>query len=394
MDRHPSEPRAGWQAIIEEQGLIYWPTILEDGSEISYWNEENFYSFTVNEVYEMEAATRVLLEMLVEAGDAIIEQNLFSKMGIPGWTVPRIKETWESEPPMLYGRFDFAYGKDGLKLLEYNADTPTCLLETAIQWHWVQDVFGPSGDQWNSVHESLVARWKEMAQANRLPGERLHMVHTVSEQSGEDFTTTGYLAATANQAGLQVELMPVEQIGFEEDFGFVDLEGRPMRTVFKLYPWEWMAHENFCTPAMERMGDGQGETIWIEPIWKMLWSNKGILPVLWDLFPGHPNLLPAYFDGEEPDDLENYVRKPLLAREGANATAVLDGEVVAEGPDQDYGEEGFVLQAYSDLGEYDGWRPVIGVWTVDMEPVGCGIREQTGLITNNTSRFTPHIIST
>src|SRR3954447_12228091 len=91
MDRHPSEPRAGWQAVIEEQGLIYWPTVLEDGSEISYWNEESYYSFTVDEVYEMEAATKVLLEMLVEAGDAIIERNLFSKMGIPGWTVPRIR---------------------------------------------------------------------------------------------------------------------------------------------------------------------------------------------------------------------------------------------------------------------------------------------------------------
>jgi glutathionylspermidine synthase len=176
-------------------------------------------------------------------------------MGIPGWTVPRIKETWISEPPTLYGRFDFAYGEDGFKLLEYNADTPTALLETAIQWHWVQDVFGSGGDQWNSVHEALVGRWKEMADASRLPGDRLHMVHTVSERSGEDFTTVGYLTETAHQAGLEVELLPAEQIGYHEDLGFVDLEGRPLRTVFKLYPWEWIAHEEFCMPALERMGD-------------------------------------------------------------------------------------------------------------------------------------------
>ena len=393
MERHSSQPRSGWQATIEEQGLIYWPTILDDGTEISYWNEESFYSLTAEEVYEMEAAAKLLMEMLVEAGDAVIERNLFSKMGIPGWAVPRIKETWESEPPMLYGRFDFAYGPDGFKLLEYNADTPTALLETAIQWHWVQDVFGAGGDQWNSVHERLVARWKEMAGAGRLPGDRLHMLHTVAEQSGEDFTTVGYLTETAHQAGLTVELLPVEQVGYDDETGFVDLEGRPMRTAFKLYPWEWMVHEEFSHAAMDRMGDGPGQTLWIEPIWKMMWSNKGILPVLWDLYPNHPNLLPSYFDGEQPGDMANFVRKPLLAREGANATAVIDGALAEEGPDQDYGEEGYVIQQYTDLGEYDGWRPVLGIWTVDMEPVGCGIREQTGLITNNTSRFTPHIIA-
>jgi glutathionylspermidine synthase len=393
VERQSSEPRPGWQTTIEEQGLIYWPTILPDGSEISYWNEESYYSFTTSEIYEMEAAVRLLMEMLVEAGDAIIERNLFAKMGIPGWAVPRIKETWITEPPMLYGRFDFAYGPEGFKLLEYNADTPTALLETAVQWHWVQDVFGPSGDQWNSVHEALIARWKELADGDRLPGDRLYMCHTIAEQSGEDFTTVGYLTQTASEAGLEVELMSMEQIGFDEDVGFVDMEGRPMRTVFKLYPWEWMVHEDFAHPAMEKMGAGEGQTIWIEPIWKMLWSNKGILPVLWDLYPDHPNLLPAYFDGEQPEGMKDFVRKPLLAREGANAVAVIDGDVAEEGPDQDYGEEGFVVQKYTDLGEYEGWRPVLGVWTVDMEPVGCGIREQAGLITNNTSRFTPHVIA-
>ena len=127
MHRIEVEPRQGWPAIIEEQGLIYWKTDLPDGSTMPYWHESNAYVLSSDEVYEMEAAARILLEMLVEAGDYIIESNLFSQLGIPGWAVPRIKETWESEPPMIYGRFDFAYGHDGLKLLEYNADTPTSL---------------------------------------------------------------------------------------------------------------------------------------------------------------------------------------------------------------------------------------------------------------------------
>ncbi len=396
MDRHDSEPRQGWPAIIEEQGLIYWKTPLPDGEEIAYWHEGAHYSLTSDEVYDIEAVARLMLEMLVEAGDYIIEENLFAQLGIPGWAVPRIKETWESEPPMLYGRFDFAYGHDGVpKLLEYNADTPTGLLETAaVQWHWAKDVFGEGVDQWNLLHEMLVGRWRELAQNGRLPGERLHLLHTSAEQSGEDFMTIGYLAETARAANLMSELVAIESLGHVEGEGFVDLAGQPVRTAFKLYPWEWMVREDFGTQALEHMGDGPGQTVWIEPIWKMLWSNKGILPVLHRLFPENPHVLPAYFDGEQPDSLTSFVRKPLLAREGANATAVIDGKVVEEGPDQDYGEEGFVVQEYTDLGDYGGGaRPVLGVWTVDVEPAGLGIRESDGLLTTNTSRFVPHVIS-
>jgi glutathionylspermidine synthase len=356
VDRHDAEPREGWPAIIEEQGLIYWKTPLPDGEEISYWHEGAHYSLTSSEVYDIEAVARLMLEMLVEAGDYIIEENLFSKMGIPGWAVPRIKETWESEPPMVYGRFDFAYGHDGVpKLLEYNADTPTGLLESAaVQWHWAKDVFGEGVDQWNMLHEMLVDRWRELAQAGRLPGDRLHLLHTSAEQSGEDFMTIGYMTETARAANLMCELMAIESLGFIEGEGFVDLSGNAVRTAFKLYPWEWMMGEEFAETALARMGDQPGQTLWIEPIWKMLWSNKGILPVLHRLFPENPQ----------------------------------------RGPDQDYGEEGFVVQEYTDLGDYGGGaRPVLGVWTVDVEPAGLGIRESDGLLTTNTSRFVPHVIA-
>jgi glutathionylspermidine synthase len=105
-------------------------------------------------------------------------------------------------------------------------------------------------------------------------------------------------------------------------------------------------------------------------------------------------VLPAWFEGEQPEGLDTFVRKPLLAREGANASVVIDGDLVEEGPHQGYGEEGFVLQAYTDLGDYGGGaRPVLGIWTVDVEPAGLGIRESDGLLTTNTSRFVPHVIA-
>src|SRR5688572_11154656 len=233
---------------------------MPDGSVMSYWDETHHYSVTGAEVYEMEAAARVMVEQLIEAGDYVIENDLFAKLGIPGWAVQRIKETWDAEPPMLYGRFDFALVGDHLKLLEYNADTPTCLLETAVQWHWMRDVYGEGGDQWNRVHEALIERWEELRTEHRLPDAHVHFLHTNSERSGEDFMTVGYLVETARQAGLKATVLPIEELGLLDPEGFIDLEGIPIRTAFKLYPWEWMVHEDFARPALERMGDEPGLT--------------------------------------------------------------------------------------------------------------------------------------
>jgi len=126
----------------------------------------------------------------------------------------------------------------------------------------------------------------------------------------------------------------------------------------------------------------------IEPPWKMLLSNKGLLPVLWELFPNHPNLLPCH---ETPEPLNgDYVKKPKLGREGGNVSMIERGAVV-EAQGGDYGEEGFVFQALAPQDEFDGQHPVFGVWIVEHEAAGLGIREDSRRITGNLSRFVPHL---
>ena len=79
-------------------------------------------------------------------------------------------------------------------------------------------------------------------------------------------------------------------------------------------------------------------TQFVEPPWKAILSNKGILPLLWAMFPGHPNLLPAYFedDAKAAELGASYVRKPLYSREGANIDLVVGGNAV----DRDAGPYG------------------------------------------------------
>ena len=102
----------------------------------------------------------------------------------------------------------------------------------------------------------------------------------------EDEMTVTYLLDTATQAGLSASMFPIDDIGWD-GANFVGPDERPLSSVFKLYPWEWMVREEFGAHL------GASSTIWVEPAWKMLLSNKGLLPVLWKLFPHHPNLLEA-----------------------------------------------------------------------------------------------------
>lgn len=289
--------------------------------------------------------------------------------------MPAILHSWDRDDFSLYGRFDLSFdGESPPKLLEYNADTPTALVEAAVaQWYWLEEThYG--ADQFNSIHERLVAAWK------RWQGKTIHF--SSIKEHAEDQMTVLYLRDTCEQAGVQTASVHVEDIGWDKRRKiFVDLDLRPLELCFKLYPWEWMWHEEFGNHLAAEA------VLFIEPAWKMLLSNKGLLPILWELFPNHPNLLPSYTN--ETQLAGRYVRKPILSREGSNVTWVENGTIIEE-TGGDYGQEGFIYQSPAGLPEFDGQHPVMGVWVVDHEAAGLGIREDTRKITGNLSRFVPH----
>lgn len=393
MQRIPTDPRPEWRRTVEAQGLVFSTTRHPDGREVPYWCESAYYSLTVDEVDALEKATVELHRLCLAAVEHVIEADGFARFGITDERVSSaIRRSWREQPPSVYGRFDLAYDGSGgpPKLLEYNADTPTGLLESAIcQWYWLRDTH-PSADQWNSLHERLVDAWRQAAKT-LAPGP-LHVAHTAADTSGEEAMTAAYLAETAQQAGLEVLTLPIEQIGWQHRQGrFVDLELRPMRTVFKLYPWEWLVTDAFGAHAVEQLATepSASRTQWIEPIWKMLLSNKALLAVLWELFPGHPNLLPAYLDG--PRDLDRHVAKPLLGREGEAIRITGAGRDSIRQPGG-RGTERWCHQQYTPLPDYDGNRPVLGSWTVAGQPAGLGIRESDGPVTDYYARFVPHLI--
>lgn len=378
MRRQLLPPRDDWQAIVQSEGLI-WPGTRD----APYWEERAAYAFTAAEVREIEAAADTVYQLLIAAGDRIAaEPALMARFGIPEFCHAAIRDAWHAEPPALnYGRFDFGYDGSGPpKLFEFNCDTPTAMLEAAvIQWTWKEQV-APDLDQFNALHDSLLTRWEELKP--RLPGGRIWFAH-VADDAHEDTITTTYMRDLAEQAGIETHGVLIHDIGLDAEGRVVDGEDQLISAIFKLYPWEWIVEEEFGPAIIAHLGD----THWLEPIWKMLWSNKAILPLLWEMFPDHPNLLAAAWDSAEIGGA--YVAKPLIAREGANIEIVENGQVIARSDGEYQGAR--IYQQLYPLKDFGGGYPVLGVWSVDGKAVGMGIRED-GLITGNQARFVPHVI--
>ncbi len=384
MERRTLRPRENWQEVAAEHGFTFH---TPDGER--YWDETHAYRFSLRQIEEdLEEPAEELEQMCFDVVErAVADEEVLRRLAVPEPFWGYVAETWRNRERNLYGRMDFRYDGNGpAKLYEYNADTPTALYESAVfQWVWLEQAMAqgilPEGaDQFNSLHERLIDAFGRFG----IDG-LLHLA--CARDSDEDLGTVEYLEDCARQAGLETQRMFIEDIGLAETGRFTDLDDQPMRWLFKLYPWEWLMTEEFG-----RHIPGSG-THFIEPGWKTVLSNKGLLALLWETFEGHPNLLPTFFD-DDPKAAAvgaSYVRKPLLSREGANIAFVENDRTVMDfqGP---YGAEGFVRQAPAPLPSFGGRRPMCGVWLVASEAAGMCIREDEGAVTTDDACFIPHFI--
>lgn len=368
-------PRPDYGKLVESAGLIWHGT-----NDQSYWTEDRHLVLTLDAAEVLEDTANELHALCLEACSEICRRGWWDRLAIPDVAVRLIESSWKAGDFSLYGRFDLAWNGTGQpKLLEYNADTPTSLLEAAvIQWQWLEGV-APGSDQLNSIHEALIERWKLIPES---------VVHFACAWGNlEDRQTIAYLAETAEQAGKAVELMDMTEIGFSETGRFTDTHNHVVEKLFKLYPWEWMTREPFFAEI------GQERFRFIEPAWKMMLSNKGLLPILCELNPDHPLLLPSFFTKEElhSQGISKWLEKPFFGREGAGISLMdRSGNVATGSPDQDGGP--IVYQQHVDLFTANQQHFVWGLWMVGDKCRGLSARGDSSPITGNHSRFLPHRI--
>lgn len=370
-----------------------------------YWDEETVYAFTLEEIEtRIEDPSTELHAMCREAAARIVDsEELLTRLDIPEPHWDLVRSSWHAGEGELYGRFDLIYdGTSPASMIEYNADTPTSLYESAsFQWKWFEDqrergVLPVNADQFNRIYEALSERFATLF----APDTMVHFTSVGGEANREDFSTVEFLAYAARDAGLGAQYVPTDQIGLTTEGQFADAERRVIGALFKLYPWEDMLRDEF---ARNIIGS---QCRFVEPAWKAVVSNKGLLPVLWEMFEGHPNLLPSFFLEDVIGQSAAFrraadrglfshgrVSKPIFSREGASVTiSGPDDEVMEAAGNRAYDDNRMIVQAYRPLPEFDGFHPVLGAWIVGTTCVGLGVREDRARITQDLSRFKPHFI--
>lgn len=338
-----------------------------------YWNENFYYKIRPEVIDNIESATNELHALCIEYVKNTINSGDYTGYNFDDNTINLIELSWKNNHENIYGRFDFGIGPDySIKMFEYNADTPTSLLEASVaQWMWKEQVF-PEYDQFNSIHEKLVQLWKNVVKTKNL-------YFTANRTSPlEDWGSLHYLLSTAVEAGIDCSSIDLEAIGWSESNSvFCDTQNKEIQSLFKLYPWEWMVRDDFSKYILK------SSTTFYEPAWKMLLSNKLLCVKLWEMCPNHPNLLESHDMGSSTYtpffDTSKWISKPKLGREGQGVSTFNGIKDV----------NNIIQNKFNVISFNDGIQPVVGSWVIGNESAGIGIREEKGITTNN-SQFVPH----
>ncbi len=387
MFRMPIKERPNWEDRADEFGFMFHSMHGE-----RYWDERAYYQFSLQQIEnDIEAPTEDVHQMCLAIVEKVVaDDQLMRRFCIPEIHWDFVRNSWLNGDPSLYSRLDFAYSGTGHAMLyENNADTPTSIYETGFwQWLWLKEnvdagVLPRRADQFNSLQEKLINRLKDLQTLT--PDRELHFA--CCKDTEEDRGTVQYLEDCAHAAGINTHFVYIEDIGRDKKGNFSDLKDQVVSWMFKLYPWEFMFQEEFGGFL------GTNNVRWLEPPWKSILSNKALLPMLWKMYPNHPNLLPAFFEDELhlADGFDSMVKKPIFSREGANVSIIRNKSEVAASPGP-YGSEGYIYQATYMLPKFGEHYTLIGSWLVDDEAAGISVREDSGPITQDMSRYLPHII--
>jgi len=376
---------------LESLGFV-WHTDADESSYIA----DALVVLSEAEAETYYEATNTLYDMYVEAAEHVVENNLFHEIGIPFNLVDIIKESWENDVHWhLYGRFDLAGGIDGkpIKLLEFNADTPTALFETAIvQWAILKQNNMEESSQFNATYEALLDNFKRLVTLKEDVSEfeenydGWKFLFTSVKGNAEEENTVKLLQHIATEAGYETEFAFMDEVEFDNEGIYYQDESYELW--FKLIPWEDIALEESDLAMLLTNIIKNQKAIIFNPAYTLLFQSKGLLKILWDLYPNHPLLLESSF---EPLEGQKQVKKPIFGREGGNISILDENALELHTVDGDYANHKMLYQAYTELAtDENGDSYQAGVFYA-YEACGLGFRKG-GKILDNGSKFVGHVV--
>ena len=363
--------------------------------------QANYYTMNLELWFKCVRAGNQLHRIFCEAAaEVIASDDLLTVFGIPQEFWSRVRHSFATQKKCLTGRFDFAIDGDKFKCFEYNADSASTLLECAvIQQKWSESV-GLDQNQRSSgfrMRGLLEYAWQQTG----IPkGSRVHFL--VDDDDEEQYTAL-FVMECAQVAGLETKLCVMfDEFKFNEEGAVVDSEGVPVRYVWKTWMWETGFTDFFKAKAERseswkaspsekvRLSDiilGDESIVVFEPLWKVIPSNKAILPLIYKNHPNNEFILRAEFELSDELRQAGYAKKPIVGRCGRNVTITsAEGEKLLESAGN-FGDRDHVYQELFKLPKRDDYYAILGGWMLGDEYGGTGIREDKTIITGVESPF-------
>lgn len=370
MKRNQITKRNNWQEICEKEGFSFH---TPEGKP--YWIEGANYSFTREEIEYIKYATNTLYNMCLNVVNYVVNnpEYLFH-LKIPESAHKFVINSWKNKDVELYSRFDLMRDSSGnIKMAEINGQTPQSILEAGrIQKTWAKS-FGFK--QFNDISENMFVAFKDL---------KINSLHfTCVPDEVEDRECVKYLQ---DCSFINNKFIYINDIGWDGS-NFLDLENKVIKELFLLYPFEWLTGEEFFNNITFNNFKP------INPWWTYILSSKGILPLLWEMYPDSEFLLPSFWNIPESHKNKKIVKKSLYGREGSNISIVENAQIIETSYDNNYTNIfGEIYQEYFEIETFDEYTPIIGSWIVNSESCGIGIREDKNKITTVNGHFVPHII--
>lgn len=394
---------------LRQEGIFTWDRMYGEEYALA-----SFHLISQGFREELSRATKALYQIYSRVVEVLRagEEELLVGLGLPPETWRAVRIHLPTLPLTGIGRFDFVRTSEGLKMLEFNSDTPTGIVEAFYVNEKACRFFGTRNPN-KGMEEHIPQVFREMVSAYQHEGYSTEGIYFSSlDWHEEDAGTTHYLL---NQSGLPGRFVPLKHLRMDGQrvYALIHDQLEPVDLLYRLHALEILAGEKdadgFPSGATLLQLVANKKVAFINPPSAFLAQSKGIQALIWSL---HENgefftpeehgliekyALPTYFENPFPGRKESYVEKPIFGREGGGVLLYSsDGELLSQDPERQYGTQPVVYQKAVALEEiqvetlnglYDG-HLLWGSFVIGGKPSAL-VARVGGPITNNGAYYLP-----
>ncbi|MCZ8520177.1 MULTISPECIES: glutathionylspermidine synthase family protein [Paenibacillus] len=361
-----TERREALYGPLKREGVFTWDVMY--GQEYAL---ADLYRLTPELLAEMRAAAGKLGRIYAKTVSIVQqgEPELWRELGLPEAAFGAIRLRFDESIATLIGRFDFAHTPGGLKMLEFNSDTPTGIVEAFHVNGRICEACGAQDPNEGCAAQlpDAFGRMLDLYREAGYPQESI--VFSALDWHEEDAGTTKYLLA---HSGLQgARFVPLgdlrvqgDRLWAESPGGEAPAERVPVDVLYRLHALEKLAEDRDTDgyPTGEHVLRliAEGKLAVVNPPSGFAAQTKALQALIWNLYEAGEfytqeeretisrYMLPTYLEPIFAGD-ESYVVKPILGREGSGVTIYEKGAAAEASGEEEYAHQPMVYQQYAEL---------------------------------------------